>query len=138
MFELNINFDEPRNAGTLVGQTRDFIMAAPQISFESDGSGYRADTVVIGRIGDEQLALLYGRFLGEQAFGNRRRCLFGSRKAPGVLRAICWESIIAKRLAKHCKLKLNKEKRCLNFINSNTLRRKSKRFSGSITRISHI
>ena len=67
VFELNINFDEPRNAGTLVGQTRDFIIAAPQISFDSDGSGYRADTAVIGRIGDEQPAVLYGRFFGEQA-----------------------------------------------------------------------
>ena len=48
MFELTINFDEPRNAGTLVGQIRDFIIAAPQISFESNGSGYRADTAAIG------------------------------------------------------------------------------------------
>ena len=37
VFELNINFDEPRNAGTLVGQIRDFIIAAPQISFDADG-----------------------------------------------------------------------------------------------------
>ena len=67
VFELNINFDEPRNAGRLVGQTRDFIIAAPQIIFDSDGSGYRADTAAIGRIGDEQPAVLYGRFFGEQA-----------------------------------------------------------------------
>ena len=67
VFELNVNFDEPRNAGTLVGQTRDFIIAAPKISFDADGSGYRADTAAIGRIGDEQPAVLYGRFFGEQA-----------------------------------------------------------------------
>ena len=67
VFELNVNFDEPRNTGTLVGQTRDFIIAAPQISFDVDGSGYRADTAAIGRIGDEQPAVLYGRFFGEHA-----------------------------------------------------------------------
>ena len=67
VFELNVNFNEPRNAGTLVGQTRDFIIAAPKISFDADGSGYRADTAAIGRIGDEQPAVLYGRFFGEQA-----------------------------------------------------------------------
>ena len=67
VFELNVNFDEPRNAGTFVGQTRDFIIAAPKISFDADGSGYRADTAAIGRIGDEQPAVLYGRFFGEQA-----------------------------------------------------------------------
>jgi hypothetical protein len=67
VFELNINFDEPRNTGRLVGQTQDFIIAAPQISFDADGLGYRADTAAIGRIGDEQPAVLYGRFFGEQA-----------------------------------------------------------------------
>ena len=67
VFELNVNFNEPRNAGTLVGQTRDFIIAAPKISFDADGFGYRADTAAIGRIGDEQPAVLYGRFFGEQA-----------------------------------------------------------------------
>jgi hypothetical protein len=67
VFELNVNFDVPRNAGPLVGQTRDFIIAAPKINFDADGSGYRADTAAIGRIGDEQPAVLYGRFFGEQA-----------------------------------------------------------------------
>lgn len=67
IFELTINFDEPRTAGTLVVQTRDFIIAAPQISFDSVGSGYRADIAAIGRIGDEQPAVLYGCLFGEQA-----------------------------------------------------------------------
>ena len=116
VFELNVNFDEPRNTGRLVGQTQDFIIAAPQISFDADGLGYRADTAAIGRIGDEQPAVLYGRFFWRAGFGNRRRCLFGSRKASGVLCAICRESVTAKRLAKHRKLKLNEEKRCLYFI----------------------
>ena len=42
-------------------------IAAPKISFDADGSGYRADTAAIGRIGDEHPAVLYGRFFGEQA-----------------------------------------------------------------------
>jgi hypothetical protein len=29
VFELNVNFDEPRNAEILVGKARDFIIAAP-------------------------------------------------------------------------------------------------------------
>ena len=53
VFELNVNFDEPCSAGTLIGKTRDFIIAAPKISFDADGFGYRAATGAIGRIGDE-------------------------------------------------------------------------------------
>ena len=116
VLELNVNFDEPRNTGELVGQTQGFIIAAPQISFDADGFGYRADTAAIGRIGDEQAAVLLWSLFWRAGFGNRRRCLFGSRKASGVLCAICRKSVTAKHLAKHRKLKLNKEKRCLNFI----------------------
>ena len=83
MFELNVNFDEPRNAGTLVGQTRDFIIAAPKISFDADGSGYRADTAAIGRIGDEQPAVLYGRFLASRLW-QRAALSFRIKKSPRV------------------------------------------------------
>jgi hypothetical protein len=99
VFELNVNFNEPRNAGTLVGKTRNFFIAAPKISFDADGSGYRADTAAIGRIGDEQPAVLLWPLFWRAGFGNGRRRIFGSRKAPGLLCAICRESVIVNRFS---------------------------------------
>ena len=81
--ELNVNFDEPRKVGTLVGQTRNFIIAVPQISFDVDGSGYRADTVAIGRIGNEQPTVIYCRFFGAGRYW-KMAFYFRIKKSPRV------------------------------------------------------